>query len=172
MGGQFIILFLFLIVASFYDIKYNRIPNWLNVSGVIIGIVYHLIFNQLDGFIHSITGMFVGGGVLFILYLFKAIGAGDVKLFAAIGALAGVLFTLYSIMYSIIFAGIIGLIILLFTKTFFINMTLAFLHIKESIQKRDLTPLDEFKNNISNRFPFIYAVVPGVIVSYYYMFLV
>ncbi|MBM7597878.1 prepilin peptidase CpaA [Virgibacillus halotolerans] len=171
MAGHFIILILFLIVAFYYDVKEQRIPNWLNVSGVLVGIIYHLFVNQLDGFIQSVLGTLIGGGILLLLYIFKAIGAGDVKLFAAIGAICGVLFTLYAIMYSIIFAGIIGLIILLFTKTFLVNMTMAILHILESIRDRTLTPLDEFKNKVSNRFPFIYAVIPGVMVSFYYIYM-
>ncbi|TFJ91277.1 A24 family peptidase [Lentibacillus salicampi] len=171
MAGHFIILILFLVTACYYDVRQHRLPNWLNVSGVLTGIVYHLIVNQLDGFVQSVLGVLVAGGILLLLYIFKAVGAGDVKLFAAIGAITGVLFSLYAIMYSIIFAGIIALIILLFTKTFLINITLALLHIKESIKDKTLTPLDDFKNNISNRFPFIYAVIPGVIVTFYYMYL-
>lgn len=141
------------------------------MSGVLIGIIYHLIANQLDGFIQSVLGVLVAGGILLLIYIFKAVGAGDVKLFAAIGAISGVLFSLYAIMYTIIFAGIIAIIILLFTKTFLINITLALLHIKESIKDKNLTPLEEFKNKISNRFPFIYAVIPGVMTAFYYMYL-
>ncbi|MBP1968652.1 prepilin peptidase CpaA [Virgibacillus natechei] len=170
MAGHFIILILFLLIACYYDVRQHRLPNWLNVSGVLVGIIYHLVVNQLDGFIQSVLGLLVAGVILLLLYIFKAVGAGDVKLFAAIGAISGVLFSLYAIMYSIIFAGIIGLIILLFTKTFLINITLAFLHIKESMKDKTLTPLDDFKNNISNRFPFIYAVIPGVITAFYYMY--
>lgn len=170
MQGHFIILIIFLLVVAYFDITKHRIPNWLNVSGVLVGILYHVFVNQIDGFLQSIFAVLAGGGIMLVLYIFKAIGAGDVKLFAAIGAITGVLFTLYAIMYSIIFAGIIGLFILLFTKTIFINLLLAFLHIKESIQKRSLTPLDEFKQNVSNRFPFIYAVIPGVITAFYYMY--
>lgn len=167
-----IILAVFLIIVAFYDVRKHKIPNWLNVTGILTGIFYHLLVNKLDGFLFSIFGLLVGLGIMLVLYVFKAIGAGDVKLFAAIGAISGTLFTLYSIMYSIIFAGIIAIIILIFTKTLLVNLTLAGLHILESIKKKSLTPLDEFKNNISNRFPFIYAVVPGVIVTYYYMFIV
>ena len=168
---HYYILIIFLIVAFYYDVKQQRIPNWWTVSGVLVGIIFHLVVNHLDGFIQSVLGTLIGGGVLLLLYIFKAIGAGDVKLFAAIGAICGVLFTLYAIMYSIIFAGIIGLIVLLFTKTFLVNMTMAILHILESIQDRTLTPLDEFKNKVSNRFPFIYAVIPGVMVSFYYIYM-
>ncbi|MDY0408519.1 prepilin peptidase [Virgibacillus soli] len=171
MYGQFIILALFLAFVCYFDIRYHRIPNWLNVSGFFIGIIYHVIVNQLNGFLDAMLGSLAGGGILLLLYVFKAIGAGDVKLFAAIGAICGVLFTLYGIMYSIIFAGIIGIVILLLTKTFLVNMTLVFIHMKESLQKKSLTPLDDFKNNISNRFPFIYAVIPGIVTSFYYMYL-
>lgn len=171
MAGHFIILIIFLLVAFYFDVTQHRIPNWLNVTGVLVGIFYHFIVNHLDGFIQSVLGALVSGLILLLLYIFKAIGAGDVKLFAAIGAICGVIFTLYAIMYSIIFAGVIGLIILLFTKTFLINMTMAVLHIFDSIRDRTLTPLDEFKNKISNRFPFIYAVIPGVVVSFYYMYM-
>ncbi|MGM0941699.1 MAG: A24 family peptidase [Bacillota bacterium] len=171
MPTHFYLLIVFLGVAAFYDIKYSRLPNWLNVSGAMVGLLFHLFFNQLDWLLNSVFGLLAGGGIMLVLYIFKAIGAGDVKLFAAIGAISGVLFTLYSIMYSIIFAGFIAIIILLFTKTFLVNMTLAFYHIFESIRDKSLTPLDDFKNNISNRFPFIYAVIPGVVTSFYYMYL-
>lgn len=172
MTGHFILLFIFLIFASYFDIKEHRLPNWLNLMAALIGIGYHFITNQLDGFLHSFIGMTVSFIILLILYIFKALGAGDVKLFAAIGALTGPLFSLYAIMYTIIYAGIIAIFILLFTRTFLINLTLLFIHMKESIMKQSLTPLDEFKNNISNRFPFIYAVIPGVLTAYYYMYLV
>lgn len=171
MPGHFYILIIFLGVACYFDVKHSRLPNWLNVSGALAGLLYHLLVNHIDGLLNSVFGLLAGGAILMLLYIFKAIGAGDVKLFAAIGAICGFLFTLYAVMYSVIFAGIIGLIILLFTKTFLINMTLAFLHIIESIKDRTLTPLDDFKNNVSNRFPFIYAVIPGVITTYYYIFM-
>ncbi|WP_077602597.1 A24 family peptidase [Oceanobacillus sojae] len=171
MQGHFILLIIFLLVVAYFDISKQRIPNWLNVTGVLAGILYHLFVHQIDGLLQSVFGVLAGGGIMLVLYIFKAIGAGDVKLFAAIGAITGVLFTLYATMYSIVFAGIIGVIILLFTKTIFINMLLAFIHIKESIQKRSLTPLEAFKKNVSNRFPFIFAVIPGVITAFYYMYI-
>lgn len=169
---HFIILFIFLIIASYYDMRFQRLPNWLNVTGMLVGMVYHLIVYQINGFLNSVLGLLIAGTIMLVLYIFKALGAGDVKLFAAIGSITGILFSLYAIMYTIVFAGIIALIILLFTKTFLINITLALLHIKESMKKKSLTPLDDFKNNISNKFPFIYAVIPGVLTAFYYMYLV
>lgn len=171
MQWHFIILIIFLAVVCYYDIRQNRIPNWLNITGILAGVLYHLIVGQMAGFLDAMFGILAGGGIMLLLYIFKALGAGDVKLFAAIGAICGVLFTLYSVMYSIVFAGIIALLILLFTRTFLVSMTVAILHIYESWKKKSLTALDEFKREFSNRYPFIYAVIPGVATTFYYMYL-
>lgn len=168
----FIFLFIFVVIAFFYDIITGRIPNWLNVSFALIGIVTHTILFGLQGFIQSFGGGIICLIIMMILYIVKAIGAGDVKLFFAIGCLTGILFSLYSIMYSIIFAGVFGLIYLLFTRTFLVQMTLGITHMKESIQKKSLSSMEDFKNNVGNKFPFMIAVLPGVITTFYYVHIV
>ncbi|QGS68917.1 hypothetical protein CV093_12310 [Oceanobacillus sp. 143] len=85
---------------------------------MLIGILYHLIANGADGLLFSFLGLLIAGGIFLILYAFKALGAGDVKLFAAIGSMIGIQLVLYIMMYSIVFAGLIAIIILLFTRTF------------------------------------------------------
>ncbi|WP_330948630.1 A24 family peptidase [Virgibacillus sp. MG-45] len=164
------LLFVFLIIAFLIDIKHHKIPNWLSLSGMLVGILYHLVTNGLDGLIFSFFGLLVAGAIFMLLYLFKAIGAGDVKLFAAIGAIVGVQLVLYMMMYSIIVAGLIAIVILLFTKTFLQKLTSAFFHIIGSILSKDLQGLEEFKTTKSTRFPFMYAVLPAVAITYYYSF--
>lgn len=112
------ILFILLIIAFYTDVRHKKLPNWLTVSGMLVGVIFHLITAGVDGLIFSFLGLLVGGGIFLLLYLFKTIGAGDVKLFAAIGAIVGVKMVLYIMMYSIIFAGMLSVIILLFTRMF------------------------------------------------------
>ncbi|MUK87041.1 prepilin peptidase [Ornithinibacillus sp. L9] len=164
------ILFLFLIIAFIIDVRSHKIPNWLTAGGMVVGILFHLIYGGIDGLIFSFLGLLVAGGIFLILYVFKALGAGDVKLFAAIGAIVGVQMVLYMMMYSIIVAGLIAIIILLFTKTLLQKMTSAFFHILGSVLSKDLTSLEEFKTTKSTRFPFMYAVIPAVILTYYYVY--
>ncbi|MFD1017677.1 A24 family peptidase [Thalassobacillus hwangdonensis] len=159
-----------IIIAFIWDVKFQKIPNWLTASGMVIGIIYHLIAGGLDGFLFACLGLLVAGGIFMLLYLFKAIGAGDVKLFAAIGALTGIEFSLYLMMYSIIFAGLIGIIILLFSKTFLRKMLSALTQLLRSIKTFKFEEMEEYKQKHSTRFPFMYAVVPAVITTYYYMF--
>ncbi|MCL7748017.1 A24 family peptidase [Halalkalibacter alkaliphilus] len=162
------LLALFVIIAFYTDVKNSKIPNWLTMSGVLAGLLYHLIFNGFDGLLFSILGLVVSGGILLLMYVFKALGAGDVKLFAAIGAIAGLHFSLYAIMYSIVFAGFIGVFILLFRKDLIKRMAYSCYRFVGSLLRRDLKSLEEFKKMESVRFPFMYAVLPGVMMTFYY----
>ena len=162
------ILFIFLVIAFIIDVRHHKLPNWLTAGGMVVGILFHLISNGIDGLIFSFLGLLVAGGIFLLLYVFKAIGAGDVKLFAAIGSLVGIQLVLYMMMYSIIFGGLIGIIILLFTKTFFSKIIDAFFHIISSITSKDLNVLEDYKVNKATKFPFMYAVIPAVALTYYY----
>jgi prepilin peptidase CpaA len=77
--------------AMVYDVRYRRIPNWLTVTGVVIGVALNGFLDQgRPGlFVGSLLGLAIGFGVYFVLYALHAMGAGDVKLMAAIGAIVG-----------------------------------------------------------------------------------
>ncbi len=79
-----------LICAAAYDIRYRRIPNWLSVSGVAAGVALNAALGGLaGGAVFALKGMALGFGFYFVLYVLHAMGAGDVKLMAAVGALVG-----------------------------------------------------------------------------------
>jgi len=91
--GIELILLPLVIGAAVYDLRYRRIPNWLNVLGVVLGLAMNawLIVDgrPWPGLIFSLKGLGLGFGVYFALYAIRAMGAGDVKLMAAVGALVG-----------------------------------------------------------------------------------
>ncbi len=84
-----IVLMPLLITAIYTDLRWSRIPNWLTFSAMGIGIVIHTWASGLQGALTSLTGLAVGIGLFLLPYAFKAIGAGDVKLMAAIGSMLG-----------------------------------------------------------------------------------
>lgn len=76
--------------AAVYDVRYRRIPNWLTVSGVLLGLALNtFLYQGWPGLRLSLAGMAVGLGVYFVLYALRAMGAGDAKLMAAVGAIVG-----------------------------------------------------------------------------------
>jgi prepilin peptidase CpaA len=88
--GIEIALLAVLLVAAIYDVRFRRIPNWVTVSGAALGLVLNAIIGWgLPGVWFSLRGLGLGFGVYFVLYVMHAMGAGDVKLMAAVGALVG-----------------------------------------------------------------------------------
>ncbi len=93
-----------LFVVSYFDIKWRRIPNFLTLPAIAVGFLSNLILNGVDGLKSSAFGFLLGGGIFLLLYILRAMGAGDVKLMAAVGALVG-LKTMPSVLVLTIFAG-------------------------------------------------------------------
>lgn len=163
-------LIVILVLGAFIiDVKTCRIPNQLVIGGVVAGILYHLWSNGLTGIIQAGTGMLIGFGIVFILYLVGGMGAGDVKLFAAIGALGGSQYVVACIIYSILCGGVIGLFILLYRQEFILRLKniLYYIFCIFTFQHRGL--FRNIKEKQGLRFPFMYAVLPGAIIAYFYV---
>jgi prepilin peptidase CpaA len=76
-------------VISYYDVRYRRIPNPLVLATLISGLILNLAFGGLAGAGTSLGGCGLAFVLMFVLHVFGAMGAGDVKLFAAIGSVTG-----------------------------------------------------------------------------------
>jgi prepilin peptidase CpaA len=83
------LLLALVIGAAAYDIPFRRIPNWITAVGVLLGVAMNTFLYGWPGLRTSLTGFAVGFGAYFVLYSMRAMGAGDVKLMAAIGAMVG-----------------------------------------------------------------------------------
>ncbi len=84
-----ILLALLVVIAAAVDIRQRRIPNWLTLSGVVLAIALNTFLYELDGLWLACKGLGLAFAVYFALYLLRGMGAGDVKLMAAVGATAG-----------------------------------------------------------------------------------
>lgn len=84
-----ICLIALVMVAAMTDVRSRRIPNWLTLSGILGGLVLHTVLGGFHGLTVSLAGMLLGFGCYFVFYCLRAMGAGDVKLMAAVGAILG-----------------------------------------------------------------------------------
>ncbi len=84
-----ILLALIVIPAAISDARTRRIPNWLTFSGILLAVALNTFLYDLAGLRASLEGLALAFGVYFALYLLRGMGAGDVKLMAAVGAAAG-----------------------------------------------------------------------------------
>jgi prepilin peptidase CpaA len=113
--GLFPILFLtaLLVVAALSDLRSQRIPNWLTYPGIIIAIVYYSMTNGLDGFLFGLEGLGLGIGILLLPYVMGGMGAGDVKLLGAVGAMLGPRGVFVAFIFSALVGGIYALVVLM-----------------------------------------------------------
>jgi prepilin peptidase CpaA len=75
--------------ASFDDLRRRAIANWITVAGLTAGLVYHTADRGLRGLGWSASGAAIGFGAFLIFYCLGGMGAGDLKLSGAFGALLG-----------------------------------------------------------------------------------
>ena len=73
-----------LIAASWIDLKQHRIPNLLTFSLLISGVLLQFLLHGWEGLIYSLGGLTVGFLIFMPFYIKGGMGAGDVKLMAAI----------------------------------------------------------------------------------------
>jgi prepilin peptidase CpaA len=102
------------IVAAVYDIRWRRIPNWLTLSGVAIGIGLNTFLFEINGLWFSLEGLGLAFVVYFLLYMVRAMGAGDVKLMAAVGAAAGPLNWLGILVLTSLAGALAGIVLIAF----------------------------------------------------------
>ncbi len=77
------------VIISYYDVRYRRIPNVLVLAALISGLAINAIIGGVNGLLTSLGGCALAFGLMLLLHIFGAMGAGDVKLFAAIGSVLG-----------------------------------------------------------------------------------
>ena len=84
-----------LLIVSFIDLSYQIIPDWITYPGIGIGLIFSWLTGA-PGWLSSLIGLLVGGGLLWLLAVGyqllakkEGMGGGDIKLLAMIGAFLG-----------------------------------------------------------------------------------
>jgi prepilin peptidase CpaA len=95
--------------AAAIDVRSRRIPNWLTLSVILTGVAQSFTWAHTASPGDAGLGLLTGFGLTFVLFAIGALGGGDVKLLAGVGAWLGPWHTLQ------IFAAaaIIGMLIVL-----------------------------------------------------------
>ena len=103
-------------VAAGFDLKSRRIPNWLVLVGLASSFIVQILFNSsgsFSGFKAWGLGLLVGFGLFLPLYLLRAMGAGDVKLMAMVGAFLGPVSALGAVLTTLVVGGVLAIAVAL-----------------------------------------------------------
>lgn len=84
-----VLLAVLLLVATGYDIRFRRIPNWLTLLGCVAGLLFATVHGGIAGLLESGKGLLLAFAIGLPFWLLGWMGAGDVKLVSAVGAFVG-----------------------------------------------------------------------------------
>ena len=98
------------VVITYYDARYRRIPNAFVLATLAGGLSINSIFSGIAGALTSLEGCALAFGLMFALHVFGAMGAGDVKLFAAIGSVLGAPLVVPTFLIVVLTGGVLALI--------------------------------------------------------------
>ena len=159
------LLFLPLAVAIIYmDIRHRRIPNKLVFATLCAGISLNLVFRGWHGLASSLEGMVVAFGMMFMLHAIGTMGAGDVKLFAAVGSIVGISQVLQTLIIVAIMGGVLAVIKMIYVRR--VGQTLAgVMQFFYGLLPGQNIPHFEVPQDGSNTLPYAIPICLGALVS-------
>jgi prepilin peptidase CpaA len=98
-------------IALVEDLRRMKIPNYVIFPTMLVALGYHTLTSGLSGLLFSAGGLALGLGLFILPYALGGMGAGDVKLMAALGAIVGPRGILIASILTILAGGVYGLIL-------------------------------------------------------------
>ena len=159
---KIVLLVLIISISAYTDIKENKIKNKYLLIALILGLVMSTLTNGIVGAKDSLLGIIIPFLILFIFFVMRMLGAGDIKLFCTIGSIMGLNFVINNIMYTVFSTGIVIIVKLIVSKELFKIFKGTYYYFKSMILGRNFV---EFPNVKNNRFPFAVSIFVGTIIQ-------
>lgn len=100
-------------VAVVSDIRRHRIPNLLILVGLALGLAGQTYSGGVSGLGDGLLGILICFALFLPMYAVGGMAAGDVKLMAMVGSFLPVHYALWAALYSLVFGGLCGFLIVL-----------------------------------------------------------
>jgi prepilin peptidase CpaA len=98
------------LIAAWTDWRTRRIPNWLTMPALALGIGVNALAEGWPGVKTSLEGAGLALLILLPFVLMRGLGAGDWKLMAAVGAFLGPILLLIALLASIFVSGVMAMV--------------------------------------------------------------
>jgi prepilin peptidase CpaA len=115
-AGVWILAAVLAAAAGWSDWRSRRIPNWLTVPGLLLGIAANGLAWGWVGVRDSLLGAGLGLLLLLPFVAVRSLGAGDWKLVGAVGAFLGPKHLLTVLMGAVLVAGVMAVVLIIWKK--------------------------------------------------------
>jgi prepilin peptidase CpaA len=101
------------VVGGYTDVRSGKVYNLLTYPAAALGLVLQTVLAGTEGLVTGLGGLLAGLGILLIPYLLGFVGAGDVKLLAAVGTYVGPRDTASVMLYGAVLGGVLAILLLI-----------------------------------------------------------
>jgi prepilin peptidase CpaA len=151
-------------IVIYYDVRYRRIPNVVVVAALVAGLTINTSFMGFSGALSSVKGLGLAFLPMFLMHIFGALGAGDVKLFAAIGAVVGVTLVPMTFVVVVMLGAVLAIYSMLRSGTVFSTLH-GVLRIFVGILPGWEMPRFAMPSDRSHTIPYGVAIMLGSVIS-------
>ena len=154
------------LIGAAYDVKDRRVPNFLTGPALVFGLALHASFGGWRDLATAALAGVACGLVFLVFYLAGGMGAGDVKLIAAVACIAGLQRVGHLLILTALAGGAMALLLVLVRGRFretAANVGALFAHHRE----KGLTPHPELNvlNTRTLRLPYAVAIATGSVLT-------
>jgi len=103
------------LVGGLWDAFTGRIPNWLTIGSIVLGLVFHAFTGKM---VWCLLGLLAGIMIYWPFFSLGYMGGGDVKMMGAIGCFAGLEGVIYTALLASLWGGVMALVALIQKKKY------------------------------------------------------
>ena len=152
------------VTAALTDVRERRIPNRLTYPAMVAGLALQAAVHGWHGLLLGLSGALLFGGLFLIFHLVRAMGAGDVKLAAALGCIIGPAGSWQVMFATAVAGGVLAIVVMVFTgrvwKTLRSTLAVAGFHVVHGLRTHPEVNLD---NSAAVRLPYGLAFAAGTL---------
>ena len=166
-----VLLLVVVAMAAVFDLRTRRIPNWLNLAGIITGFGINALAGR-HGIASAAAGLLFSLLIYVPLYLVRGMGAGDVKLMAAVGAIAGPVNWIGIFLLTALVGGFASVVLILAKRRWRQTLSNLYLIITELVHRRAPVKRNErldIRNNRALRMPHGAFICSGAMLFLFFL---
>lgn len=154
-----------LLSAAVYDYRFYKIPNFISLAGWIAGPIIFTFFFGFEGLWQSLLGLLLVLALTVPFYAFKWMGAGDIKLMGAVGAMVGLQNASCALASIVLTGGVMGIAMMVYRHQLRTFLSRYKVMIGLSMAMRRATYLEPDQNERQAVLPYAVPIAVGGILS-------